>query len=63
MPDFDEVYYVPDYFMDEKYQEISWRNREFDRFLWQRGLVCNTKEKAISLTDKFIDTARWETKK
>lgn len=25
MPDFDEVYYVPDYFIDEKYQEIPWK--------------------------------------
>lgn len=61
-PKMNEQYYIPCIVADTEYMFSvrSWNDKDYDNEYYRMGLVCKTKEEAIALTKKMLETAREE---
>lgn len=49
-----EPYYVPTVNNKSGYQTLYWADNDYDKFDYDRLLVCKTKEEAIELAGKML---------
>ena len=56
-PNLDDTYYIPSV-MTTYFDSLLWHDNFIDRFLYDSGVVCRTKEEAVEMTKKMIDAIK-----
>ena len=57
-PKFNQGYFTPSIFSEEKYWAQAWINSKFDIECLEKNLVCRTPEQAIELHDKMLNSIK-----
>lgn len=53
-PKYGDEYYVPNIFVQDLWAYYSWNDDEYDKKLYERGVVCKTKEEAVVAAEKML---------
>lgn len=53
-----EHYFIPEIRTPEMFGYLRWANDDVDNYMYKHGLICRTKEEAIALAEKMLDTVK-----
>ena len=55
-----DIYYIPRFYARNLYEQIEWLDDHIDKRVFNRNMVCETKEEAIALAKKMLEVAKSE---